>query len=116
MEQHNLQFIAPNGIPSECLVDLYPKTGLVVVTDIDRGISRSAGAVTNACEAIANEIVGRDWVDAQKMIYIERYRQGQGDKTTDLVRFDFADGKAFRCPRWKHLDAQDFARKIAMAE
>lgn len=116
MEQYTLEFIPPNRYPSACLITIYRQSGIVIATDTDEGMSRSAGAVTNACELIANEVVKRYNVDAQKMIFIEHYRPGRPDQTTDLVKFDFADGKGFRHPNWIHISAEEFRKMISIAE
>ncbi len=110
MEQYTLEFIAPNRYPSACLITIYRRSSIVVATDINVGMS-----VTNAAELIANEVVKRYKVEAQKMIYIEQYRPGRLDQTTDLVKFDFADGKAFRHPQWTHIPAEEFRKMIAIA-
>lgn len=88
----------------------------MIATDTDEGMSRSAGAVTNACELIVNEVVKRYKVDAQKMIYIEQYRPGHPDQTTDLVKFDFIDGEGFRLPNWNHIPSEVFKTMISIAE
>lgn len=111
MKQYDLKFTAPNGTASECHVEIYPPTGLTVVTDIGQGMS-----VTNACEAIANEIVARGWVDAQKLAFVERYYSGLPEQTTDWVRFDFANGKAFRAPQWTHIPKEDFEKIVSNIE
>ena len=111
MEQHTLKFIPPNRYPSECLITIYRQSGIVIATDIDKGMS-----VTNACEQIANGVVQQFDVNPQRMIFIEQYRPGQPDQTTDLVQFDFVDGKALRPPRWTHIPAEDFNRMIGIAE
>ncbi len=111
MEQYNLKFTAPNKYPSECLITIYRPSGIVIATDIDKGMS-----VTNACAEIANEVVRQYDVNPQRMIFIEQYRPGRPDQTTDLVQFDFADGKAFRHPRWTHIPTEDFKKMIEIAE
>jgi len=111
MEQYNLKFIAPNKYPSECLITIYRPSGIVIATDTDKGMS-----VTNACDIIANEVVRQYDVNPQRMIFIEQYRPGQADQTTDLVQFDFAEGKAFRHPRWTYIPANDFRKMIEIAE
>lgn len=116
-----MKFIAPNRYPSECQITIYRQSGIVLATDIDKGMSRSTGAVTNACAEIANEVVRQYNVNPQRMIFIEQYRPGRPDQTTDLVKFDFADGKAgppvrFRHPDWTHIPAEDFKRMIQIAE
>ncbi|GAB3170557.1 hypothetical protein [Telluribacter humicola] len=111
MEQYTLEFIAPNGYPSACLITIYRQCGIVVATDIDKGIS-----VTNACELIANEVVRRYGIDPQKMIFIEQYRPDRLDQTTDLLKFDFVDGKAFRHPKWIHIPAGEFRKMVSIAE
>ena len=111
MENYTLKFTAINGCPSECSVEIYRRSGLVLVTDIDRGMS-----VTNACEVIAREITVQYNVDSQKMIFIERYRPGRPDQTTDLVRFDLAGKREFRHPRWIHLPKEEFEEMIIIAQ
>ena len=111
MEQYNMKFIAPNRYPSECQITIYRQSGIVIATDIDKGMS-----VTNACAEIANEIVRQYDVNPQRMIFIEQYRPGRPDQTTDLVQFNFADGKAFRHPKWTHVPADDFRKMIEIAE
>lgn len=111
MEQYNLKFIAPNKYPSECLITIYRPSGIVIATDTDTGMS-----VTNACAVIANEVVKQYDVSPQRMIFIEQYRPGRTDPTTDLVQFDFVDGKALRHPRWTHIPADDFKKMIEIAE
>ncbi|MBU1821384.1 MAG: hypothetical protein KKG00_07720 [Bacteroidetes bacterium] len=110
MEQYTLKFIAPNGYPSACLITVYRQTGILIATDLDEGMS-----VTNACEFIANEVVKQYNMDPQKMIFIEQYRPGQPDQTTDLVKFDFADGKAIRHPKWIHIPAEEFRKMVSIA-
>jgi len=112
----HLIIIAPNRYPSACLITIYRRSGIVVATDLDVGMSRCADAITNAAELIANEVVKQYKVEAQKMIYIEQYRPGRPDQTTDLVKFDFADGKAFRHPQWTHIPAEVFRKMISIAE
>ncbi|MPR31831.1 hypothetical protein [Salmonirosea aquatica] len=111
MEQYTLKFIPPNRYPSACLITIYRRSGIVVATDTDEGMS-----VTNACELIASEVVKRYNLDAQKMIYIEQYRPGRPDQTTELVKFDFVDGKGFRHPNWNHIPAEVFKTMISIAE
>ncbi len=111
MEQYNMKFIAPNRYPSECQITIYRQSGIVIATDIDKGMS-----VTNACAEIANEVVRQYDVNPQRMIFIEQYRPGRPDQTTDLVRFDFVDGKAFRHPNWTHIPPDDFKKMIEIAE
>lgn len=111
MEQYNMKFTAPNRYPSECQITIYRQTGIVIATDIDKGMS-----ITNACTEIANEVVRQYDVNPQRMIFIEQYRPGRPDQTTDLVRFDFADGKAFRHPNWRHIPPEDFKKMIQIAE
>ena len=111
MEQYNMKFIAPHRYPSECQITIYRKSGVVIATDIDKGMS-----VTNACAEIANEVVRQYDVNPQRMIFIEQYRPGRPDQTTDLVKFDFADGKAFRHPDWTHIPPEDFKKMIQIAE
>ena len=111
MEHHTLKFIPPNRYPSECLITIYRQSGIVVATDIDKGMS-----VTNACEQIANAVVQQFDINPQRMIFIEQYRPSRPDQTTDLVQFDFVDGKALRHPRWTHIPAEDFNRMIGIAE
>lgn len=111
MEQYILNFIAPNRYPSACLISIYRQSGIVIATDIDEGMS-----ITNACDLIANEVVKRYYMNPQKIIFIEQYRPGRLDQTTDLVKFDFADGKKFRHPTWIHIPAEEFRKMIAIAE
>lgn len=111
MEQYNLKFTAPNKYPSECLITIYRPSGIVIATDTDKGMS-----VTNACAEIANEVVRQYDVNPQRMIFIEQYRPGLADQTTDLVQFDFVDGKALRHPRWTHIPSDDFKKMIEIAE
>lgn len=116
MEQQTLKFILPNRYPSECLITICRQSGIVVVTYIDKGMSRSAGAVTNTCEQIANTVVQQFDANPQRIIFIEQYRPGRPDQTTDLVQFNFVDGKALRHPRWTRIPAEDFNRMIGIAE
>jgi hypothetical protein len=116
MEQHTLPFIPPNKYPSECQITIYRQSGIVVATDTDTGIS-----VTNACEIIATEVVRQFGVSPHRMIFIEQYRPGRPDQTTDLVQFDIvADERKkriqFRQPRWIHLSATEFETMIRIAE
>jgi hypothetical protein len=111
MEQHKLHFRAINHYPSCCAIRIYRQSGIVVATDINQGAS-----VTNASDIIANEVVRQFGVKPQRMIFIEEYRPGGPDHTTDLVQFDFADGKVFRNPRWTHIPEPDFNRMIQIAE
>ena len=111
MEQYNLKFTAPNKYLSECLITFYRPSGIVIATDIEKGMS-----VTNACTEIANEVVRQYNVNPQRMIFIEQYRLDQPDQTTDLVQFNFVEGKALRHPRWTHIPADDFKKMIEIAE
>lgn len=111
MESHTLKYTAINGYPSECSVEIYRRSGLVLVTDIDCGMS-----VTNACDVIAREIASRYSVDSHKMIFIERYRPGRPDQTTDLVRFELSEKKEFWHPRWIHLSKEEFEEMITIAQ
>lgn len=111
MEQHKLQFRAANRYPSACAIRIYRQSGVVVATDIDEGSS-----VTNSCEIIANEVVRQFGINPQQLFFIEEYRPAGPNHTTDLVQFDFADGKAFRHPRWTHLPEEEFKRIIQLAE
>lgn len=111
MEQHKLYFRAANHYPSCCDIRIYRQSGIVVATDINQGSS-----VTNSCEIIANEIVHQFNVNPQRMIFIEEYRPGGPNHTTDLVQFDFADGKRFRHPRWRPIPEAEFIRMIQIAE
>ena len=111
MEQHTLKFIPANRYPSECRITIYRQSGIVIATDIDKGMS-----VTNACEQIANEVVKQYDVNPQRMIFIEQYRPGRADQTTDLVQFDFVDGKALRYPRWTYISPDDFNKMVGIAE
>ncbi|RYC66635.1 hypothetical protein EQG79_29025 [Spirosoma sordidisoli] len=40
-----IKFVAPNRYPSECQITIYRQSGIVIATDIDKGMSRSAVAV-----------------------------------------------------------------------
>lgn len=116
MEQHKLHFRAANHYPSACAIRIYRQSGIVVATDIDEGSS-----VTNSCEIIANEVVRQYGVNPQQMFFIEEYRPNGPDHTTDLVQFDFLDGKdgptgRFRHPRWRHLTPDEFRQIIQLAE
>jgi hypothetical protein len=116
MEQYNMKYVAPNRYPSECQITIYRQSGIVIATDIDKGMS-----VTNACAEIANEIVRQYDVNPHRMIFIEQYRPGRPDQTTDLVKFDFGDGKhgpmgRFRNPDWTHIPPDDFKKMIQIAE
>ena len=111
MEQHTLDFIAPNRYPSECLITIYRQTGIVIATDTDFGIS-----VTNACELIASEVVKRFRVDPHKMIFIEQYRPGKTDQTTDLVKFDSYGKRGFNGANWSHIPLEDFKKMVEIAE
>lgn len=117
MEQYNLKFIAPNRYPSECQITIYRQSGIVIATDIDKGMS-----VTNACAVIANEVVRQYDVKFQRMIFIEQYRPNQPNQTTDLVQFDRADNKLHgpaSClvhPRWTHIPADEFKKMLKIAE
>lgn len=116
MEQYTLDFKATNNYPSQCDIIIYRQSGIVIATDIDKGMS-----VTNACEIIANEVVRQFHVNPHHMIFIERYRPDRADQTTDLVRFDFVEGERgprsrFRHASWTHLPAEEFNRMIAIAE
>ena len=115
MEEYTLVYRGHNNCLGECQVDIYRQTGLVVATNTGPGVSRSADAVTNACEIIANQVVAQYNVDPQKMIFIERYHPGTREQTTDLVKFDFADGKAFRFPKWTHIPREDFEKMVNIA-
>ena len=120
MEQYTLDFKATNNYPSQCDIIIYRQSGIVIATDIDKGMSRSADAVTNACELIANEVVRQFHVNPHRMIFIERYRPGRPDQTTDLVRFVFVEGERrltsrFRNLSWTHLPVEEFNRMIAIA-
>lgn len=116
MEQHKLQFRAANRYPSACAIRIYRQSGVVVATDIDEGSSRSAGTVTNSCEIIANEVVRQFGIKPQQLFFIEEYRPAGPNHTTDLVQFDFVDGKVFRHPRWTHLPEEEFKQIIQLAE
>ena len=121
MEQHTLKFIPENKYPSQCLITLYRQSDVVVATDIDKGMSRSADAVTNACATIANEVVRQFLVNPQRMIFIEQYRPGTRDQTTDLVRFKIYPSKGslsgqLYSPQWTHLPNEEFNRLIAVAD
>lgn len=111
METHYLKFRGTNGYPSRCRVRIFRQSQIVIATDIDEGMS-----VTNACEIIANEVVRQYDVNPQKMFFIEEYRPEGPNHTTDLVQFDFADGKAFRHPNWRHLTPDEFKHIIQLAE
>lgn len=111
MENHILKFTAINGFPSACSVEIYRRSGIVLVTDIDRGMS-----VTNACTIIANRIVAQYGINPHKMIFIERYRPGQADQTTDLVKFEFAGGLILTNPHWVHIPCKDFEEMIDIAQ
>ena len=115
MEEYTLDFKGANGYPSQCHITLFRQSGIVIATDIDKGMS-----VTNACEIIANEVVRQYDMNPQTLRFIERYRPGRADQTTDLVRFDFVDGKdgptgRFRYPRWSHIPADKFEEIITKA-
>ena len=110
MEQHTLNFKGSNGYPSACEITIYRQTNIIIATDIDQGMS-----VTNACEIIANAVVQWFNVNPHTMFFIEQYRPGRPDQTTDLVKFDFADGKAFRRPQWSHIAPDEFNKIIALA-
>ena len=110
MEQYTLDFKGTNGYPSQCNITIYRQAGVVIATDTDQGMS-----VTNACAVIANEVVQQYDIDPQTMTFIEQYRPGRADQTTDLVQFNFADGKALRHPRWTHIPRQKFDELIAQA-
>ena len=121
MEQHTLHFRAANNYPSACAIRIYRQSGIVVATDIDQGSSRSADAVTNSCEVIANAVVRQFNVNPHRMIFIEEYRPSGPNHTTDLVQFAFADGKhgltgQFRHPRWTHIPEDEFKVTIQIAE
>jgi hypothetical protein len=111
MEQYTLHFTAPNRFPSACLITVYRQSGIVIATDIYTGMS-----VTNACAVIANEVVRQYGIGPHRMIFIEQYRPGQPDQTTDLVRFTIEKGHAIRSPRWTHIPADDFTKMIEIAE
>lgn len=111
MEKHTLNFRASNGYPSRCQIQIYRQTQLVIATDIDEGMS-----ITNAYEIIANQVVQQFGVKPQQMFFIEEYRPAGPNHTTDLVQFDFADGKAFTRPRWIHLPEEEFKGIIQLAE
>lgn len=110
MEEHTFEFRAPNGYPSACQVEIYRNCGLVVVTDIDRGVS-----VTNACETIASLIVAEFNLKAQRMIFVECYYPGKEIQTTDLVQFDIDGNHKFRSPRWTHITRQEFQQMLLVA-
>jgi hypothetical protein len=110
MEQYTLNFKRTNGFPSQCQILIYRKSNIVIATDIDQGMS-----VTNACAIIANAVVEQYEVNPQTMTFIEQYRPGRADQTTDLVQFDFADGKAFRHPNWIHIPREKFDEIMAKA-
>lgn len=121
MEKHMLNFRASNGYPSRCQIQIYRQSQLVIATDIDEGMSRSADAVTNACEIIANQVVQQFGVKPQQLFFIEEYRPAGPNHTTDLVQFDFAGGKhgptgRFKTPRWTHLPEEEFKQIIQLAE
>lgn len=116
MEQHTLQFIPPNKYPSQCQITIYRQSGIVVATDTDTGVS-----VTNACEIIATEAARQFDVSPHRMIFIEQYRPGRPDQTTDLVQFDIVADKRkkliqFRQPRWTHLPLAELETMIRIAE
>lgn len=110
MEYHLFEFKAPNGCPSACQVEIYRSCGLVVVTDIDRGMS-----VTNACETIASLIVVEYELQARRIILVERYYPGEEMQTTDLVQFDIDERNKFGSPRWTHIPKRDFEQMISVA-
>lgn len=116
MEQYTLKFVALNRYTSECQITIYRQSGIVIATDIDKGMS-----VTNACTEIANEVVRQFGMNPQRMIFIEQYRPGRPDQTTDLVRFDFVDRKSGSAGKikhrdWTHIPAEDFKKMIEIAE
>lgn len=116
MEHYTLKFVPPNKYPSQCLITIYRQSGLVIATDIDNGMS-----VTNACEIIANEIVKQHGIRPQRLIFIEQYRPGTPEQTTDLVQFTIDKNGSektgwFRSPRWTHLPIEEFNRMVQVAE
>ena len=77
--------------------------------------------MTNSCEIIANEVVRQFGINPQQLFFIEEYRPAGPSHTTDLVQFDFADGKygptaPFRNPRWTHISEDEYKRIIQLAE
>lgn len=116
VEQFTFEFVAPNRYPSACLITIYRKSNIVVATDTDTGMSRSADAVTNACATIANEVAKLYRINPQRMIFIEQYRPGKVDQTTDLVKFDFVDGKELRHPRWIYMAPEEFEQIVSIAQ
>lgn len=111
MEEYLLKFTPPNRVPSSCDITIYRAIQLVVVGETSEGMSRSAGAVTNAAEIIATELVRQQNLDPQRMLYIEHYPEAQRPQpygeSYDLVTFTW-DGNQARNPEWRHLTVDEF--------
>lgn len=106
MEQYKLQFRAPNGIMSACLITIYPDLSLVIASETDEGMS-----VTNAVETIATEVVRRYGIDPKRMLFVEHYppeqRPQPWGESYDLVTFSW-DGTTARNPDWRPLSPAEF--------
>ena len=79
MEEYTLDFKGANGYSSQCHITLFRQSGIVIATDIDKGMS-----VTNACEIIANEpghraVVRQYDMNPQTLKFIVRYRPERPD-------------------------------------
>ncbi|WP_375448502.1 hypothetical protein [uncultured Fibrella sp.] len=111
METYFLNFRGVNGYPSRCQIRIYRQAQVVIATDIDEGMS-----VTNASAIIANEVIRQFAINPQRMFFIEEYRHNGPNHTTDLVQFDFADGKAVKHPRWSHISEAEFERIVQLAQ
>jgi hypothetical protein len=119
MEEYVLDYSGPGGHASQCQITIYPKSGLVIATDLGTGTS-----VTNAVEQIASEVLKRHHMEPDKLFFIEHYTQGPygPQETADLVIFDQADtdqirkDSLLRSPRWQPLPIDEYREIIATAQ
>ncbi|GAA4462998.1 hypothetical protein GCM10023189_40450 [Nibrella saemangeumensis] len=114
-EVHWLSFLGYKVHPSRCRIDLYRASQFAVLTDIGEGTS-----VTNEVETIAALVCQRFTLNPETMRFIEQYRHGNREQTTDWVKFEswkYISGTIqFYEPEWYPIPQPEFNAIIEEAE
>ena len=111
MEAYHFEFRSATGHISACHLMVAPAQSLVVATYRGEGTS-----VTNECETIANAVVAKHQLDANRLLFIEHYPEGLWQyypETFKLIQFERGE-TGFTNPVWVELHADVTRELIAL--
>ena len=114
------EYLDMNNRRAHC--DIERVGNLVIMTEL---ADNPGGSVTNSCEYIIPQYVGRNNIEAADLVFIERYDErsyNTGRPATETSEFpnystvtfsgsEWIPGKL--TPKWQYLKAEDFEEMVA---